>query len=148
MPDDSKLLDFGTTQASPFQLELRGHPGALAQFGTPPLPLIDDDYDLVPLLRQASNEELAPLVDFIIKKGGVAADLPQTQRYIQYSPNHQMYADDIAAEIQIFGANSIATFARGGKGRKYRDILVKAAKRCGIKSRPKDSVEDIEIRII
>ena len=38
----------------------------LVASGTEPLPLIEDDEDLLPLLRQASNEELDPLVKYIV----------------------------------------------------------------------------------
>jgi hypothetical protein len=74
--------------------------------GTRSLPLIENDEDLVPLLRQATNEELEPLVKYIIAKGGVTAQLQRTQKYRQHSAsgNHRMYADDIVAEIQKFGA--------------------------------------------
>jgi uncharacterized protein YaaW (UPF0174 family) len=121
---------------------------ALISYGTPPLPLIEDDPDLVPLLRQASNDELAPLVKYITEKGGLSSDLQNTQRYIQNSPDHRMYADDIAAEIQRFGANTIATWYRNGIGRTYREILINAARKSGIKVRQKDETEDIELRII
>jgi hypothetical protein len=101
------------------------------------LPLIEDDEDLVPPLRQASNEELEPLVEYIIEKGGVTAQLHRTQRYKQYSGggNHRMYADDIAAEIQKFGANTFfSQTIRGGRGIKYRKLLKKW--RIGVGSRP------------
>ena len=49
----------------------------LVHTGTGPLPLVGDDMDLVPLLRQASNEELAPLVEYILNKGGWSAELPR-----------------------------------------------------------------------
>jgi hypothetical protein len=80
----------------------------LAHTGTGSLPLIEDDHDLVPLLRQASNKELEPLVKYIVENGGVTAQIHRIRAFGQYSPtgNHRMYADDIAAEIQKFGANT------------------------------------------
>jgi uncharacterized protein YaaW (UPF0174 family) len=120
----------------------------LIPYGSPPLPLIEDDPDLVPLLRQASNEELAPLVKYITEKGGFSSDLQNTQCYIQNSPDHRMYADDIAAELQRFGANTIATRLRKGRGRTYRAILIDAARKSDIRARQKDKTEDIELRII
>jgi hypothetical protein len=90
-----------------------------APAGTQPLPLIENDKDLVPLLRQASNDELDPLVKYIIENGGTTTQLSRTQRYRLYSANddHSKYADDIAAEIQRFGANTvrIAGFATAGE---------------------------------
>jgi len=124
---------------------------ALVTNGNGPLPLIEDDKDLVSLLRQASNEELDPLVKYIIKKGGVTAQLQRTQKYRQYSAsgNHRMYADDIAAEIQKFGANTFWSHAfRKGRGKRYRKILKKVAKRCGVKAGFCDETAEIEERVL
>jgi uncharacterized protein YaaW (UPF0174 family) len=115
--------------------------------GTGPLPLIEDDEDLVPLLRQASNQDLDPLVKFIIEKGGMTSQLELTQAYKLHSPksNHKMYADDIAAEIQKFGANTFwSLFFRDGKGKKYRKILKSVAKRCDVKVGLSDETAKIE----
>jgi uncharacterized protein YaaW (UPF0174 family) len=105
----------------------------------------------VPLLRLASNEELAPLVEYIVKKGGVTAQLPRTQAYRQHSPNrnHKMYVDDISAEIQKFGANTFwSHLIRKGRGKKYRSILKKVAKRCGGKANCWDETAEIEERVL
>jgi uncharacterized protein YaaW (UPF0174 family) len=124
---------------------------ALIPTGTGPLPLIEDDHDLVPLLRQASNEELEPLVQYIVEKGGVTAQIDRTRAFRQHSPtgNHQMYADDIAAEIQKFGANTLWSQAfRNGRGTKYRNILKSVAKRCGVKAGFWDQTVEIEERVL
>lgn len=124
---------------------------ALVPNGDGPLPLIEDDEDLVPLLRQASSEELDPLVEYIIKKGGVTAQLQRTQRYRQFSVSrdHCKYADDIAAEIQKFGANTFWSHAfRKGRGKKYRKILKKVAKRCGVRAGWWDETAEIEERVL
>lgn len=123
----------------------------LVHRGTGPLPLIEDDHDLVPLLRQASNEELGPLVQYIVEKGGITAQIHQTRAFRQFSPigNHRMYADDIAAEIQKFGGNTFWSQAfRSGRGTKYRNILKSVAKRCGVKSGFWDETADIEERVL
>jgi len=147
MSEISKLLR-ATNDSVANETDLPHVSDALAKSGTPPLPLIEDDPDLVPLLRQATNEELAPLVAYIIEKGGITAELVHTYRYIQNFPNHRMYADDIAAEIQRFGANTIANLFRDGRGKPYREILVRAAKKSGMRVRAKDEVAEIELRII
>jgi uncharacterized protein YaaW (UPF0174 family) len=124
---------------------------ALVSNGNGPLPLIEDDGDLVPLLRQASNEELGPLVEYIIGKGSVTAQLQRTQRYRQYSVSrdHSKYADDIAAEIQKFGANTFWTNTiRKGRGIKYRKIVREVAKRCGVKAGLWDETAEIEERVL
>jgi uncharacterized protein YaaW (UPF0174 family) len=123
----------------------------LAQTLTERLPLIEDDKDLVPLLRQASNDDLDPLVKYIIEKGGTSAQLGRTERYRQYSPSgeHSKYADDIAAEIQRFGANTVRTATiRNGRGIKYRKILGQMAKRCGVKARLWDETAAMEERVL
>jgi uncharacterized protein YaaW (UPF0174 family) len=120
---------------------------ALIPSGTESLPLLEDDEDLLPLLRQASNDELAPLVQYIIQKGGVTAQLHRTQKYRQYSGSgdHSKYADDIAAEIQKFGANTLWSQGfRKGRGVKYAKILRKVAKRCGVKVGWWDETVEIE----
>jgi uncharacterized protein YaaW (UPF0174 family) len=121
----------------------------LVHTGTGPLPLVGDDMDLVPLLRQASNEELAPLVEYILNKGGLSAELDATIVFKKHYPNHRMYADDIAAEIQKFGANTFwsQTF-RKGRGKKYGKILRSVAKRCGVKVRFWDETAEIEERVL
>lgn len=124
---------------------------ALVRRGTGPLPLIEDDEDLVPLLRQASNEELGPLVEYLVRKGGVTAQLQRTQSYRQYSVqgDHRKYVNDIAAEIQKFGANTFWTHAsRKGRGIKYRKILRQVAKRCGVKAALWDETAEIEERVL
>lgn len=121
----------------------------LVHTGTGPLPLIGDDMDLVPLLRQASNEELAPLVEYILNKGRWSAELNATIVFKKHHPNHRMYADDIAAEIQKFGANSFWSQAfRKGRGKKYRKILRNVAKRCGVKAGFWDETVEIEQRVV
>lgn len=124
-------------------------PDALAPTGTGPLPLIEDDADLVPLLRAATADELAPLVDYILQKGRLTAQLPHTAAFRQNFPNHTAYADDISAEIQKFGANTLTThLLRDGRGLPYRAILEKVARRVGVKAKPAEPVSDIEERIL
>lgn len=124
---------------------------ALDTWGTESLPLIADDLDLVPLLRQASNEELAPLVRYITEKGDLTAQIQRTKTYRQYSAtgNHSKYADDIAAEIQKFGANTLCSaIFRSGKGVRYREIVIDVAKRCKVSAGPSEPIEKIEMRIL
>jgi uncharacterized protein YaaW (UPF0174 family) len=120
----------------------------LAVDGRGPLPLIEEDEDLVPLLRSASNEMLAPLVDYILEKGKPSAQLGSTAAFRQNYPNHHVYADDIAAEIQKFGANTLMShLKRGGKGVPYRDIITNVAKKLGVRRRFR-SVERMEDEIV
>ena len=124
----------------------------LAVKGTGPLPLIDDD-PLIELLSKATNEELAPLVEILCAKGGemwggMMCQLPRTAAYKNHYPNHQAYVRDIVAEIQKFGANTLATqLWRGGKGVPYHEIVIDVAGRVGVKSGGK-STREIEQEII
>jgi uncharacterized protein YaaW (UPF0174 family) len=121
----------------------------LAHFGTGPLPLITDDSDLLPLLRQATNEELAPLVEYILRKGGWSSELEGTAVFKKHHPHHRIYADDIAAEIQMFGANTLTSdLFRNGRGVCYKEIVQDVAKRCKVKSHSGAKVEDLELAII
>lgn len=124
----------------------------IAVKGTGPLPLIEDD-PLIELLNKATNEELAPLVEILCSKGGemwggMMCQLPRTAAYKNNYPNHQAYVRDIAAEIQKFGANTLATqIWRSGKGVPYHQIVADVADRVGVKSGGK-STREIEREII
>lgn len=50
-------------------------------------------------------------------------ELTNNNNYIRYSPDHHKYWEDIAAEIQCFGANTFITIFRGGKGVLYNEVL-------------------------
>jgi uncharacterized protein YaaW (UPF0174 family) len=93
--------------------------------------LIEDD-ELVTLFRQAPNEMLEPLVEFICKKGQPTSKLEQTENYRKHAPNHRMYVNEIAAEIQRYGANDIASLFRRGKGVRYSEIVKDVANKLGV----------------
>ena len=110
--------------------------------------MIDDDADLVPLLRQASIQELAPLVEYILVKGKLSSELGKTRKFKEHYPNHCAYADDIAAEIQKFGANTVVgQILRRGRGVSYKEIVTDVAKRLKVDTESDASVEDLEQRI-
>ena len=111
------------------------------------LPLIEDDDDLVPLLRAATNEQLDPLVEYIIKKGKFTNRLDKTEAYKRYAPNHKMYVDDIAAELQRYGGNTLPNMWRG-HGVPYRVICCDVAYQLGASYPEGASVADIELRIL
>ena len=122
------------------------------------LPLIEDDQDLVPLLRAATNEQLDPLVGYIIKKGPFfpfltskfpffTSKLDKTEAYERFRPNHSMYVDDIAAELQRYGGNTIPNIGRG-HGVPYRVICCDVAAQLGASYPEEASVADIELHIL
>lgn len=85
-----------------------------------------DDPDLA-FLGRCTDEELDDLVAILIydKDGSLrlTEELTYTDNYKRYEPRHSLYWKEIAGEIQCFGANSLATIFRGGKGVLYKEIL-------------------------
>lgn len=85
-----------------------------------------EDCDLE-FLSQVKSEDLSDLVHLLIyDKDGLkrfSEELSLRDSYIRYNPDHHQYWKDIAGELQCYGANSILTIFRGGKGVLYREIL-------------------------
>ena len=111
------------------------------------LSLREPDDDLLPLLRKCSSEDLEPLVSYITNKGGLTSELELTKAYKKHYPNHKMYVDEIAAEIQKYGGNTIINIARGGKGVPYREIVCDVAKKLKVNFNKKRETEFIEQQI-
>ena len=129
--------------------------------------LIEDDHDLVPLLRSTSNELLDPLVGYLTAdgEGRISSELNRTYAYKTYFPDHLKYADEISAELQLFGGNTIANKIRGagvhasvltpvlalkipGYGVRYAKICRDVAKRLKVNFNESTSVENIESQIL
>ena len=113
------------------------------------LPLIASDTDLVPLLRSATNEQLAPLVGYLTddNTGRISSQLDETMAYLRHYPDHRCYVDDIAAEIQLFGGNTMANILRG-HGAQYREICCDVAHRLKVNFNEAAPVETIESSIL
>jgi uncharacterized protein YaaW (UPF0174 family) len=112
------------------------------------LTLREPDYDLIPLLRKCSNEDLDTLVQYIIQKGWLSSQLEQTEVYKNNQPNHTIYADEISSEIQCFCGNTLFNMFRGGKGVLYKEIACDVASRLKVNINPKREIEAIEEQII
>jgi uncharacterized protein YaaW (UPF0174 family) len=95
------------------------------------LPLIAED-ELVSLLRQAAESELDGLVACLVERGGITCQLKRLPAYKSNHPHHRLYVDDIAAELQKFGANTLASRFRTGRGVLYEEIVRDVAKRLGV----------------
>lgn len=100
-------------------------------------------------LGQLTDEELAPLVDILIKdeKGSsrLTEELTSSTKYKIYAPEHSKYWREIAEEIQLFGGNTlVSNIFRGGKGVFYREILIDVAKKLKVDFDKNDKVENIE----
>ena len=114
------------------------------------LPLIKDDYALVPLLRSTSNELLDPLVGYLTAdgEGRFSSELDLTNAYKTYYPDHLKYVDEISAELQLFGGNTIANKILRGYGVRYEEICRDVAKRLKVNFNESASVENIESQIL
>ncbi|BBO84061.1 hypothetical protein DSCO28_46270 [Desulfosarcina ovata subsp. sediminis] len=110
--------------------------------------LREPDPDLIPLLRKCSSEELDNLVGYLTQKGGVSSQLKSTRAYRQWCPDHSKYADEIIAEIQKYGGNTIFNIARGGVGVTYRDIVLKVASRLKVKTAKDEPIDRIEEKLL
>jgi uncharacterized protein YaaW (UPF0174 family) len=95
-----------------------------------------EDKDLE-FLGQMSSTDLNDLVDCLIKdKDGklrLTEELTTNEFYKNNHPNHTKYWQEIAAEIQCFGANSLVTVLRRGKGVMYREVLSDVCDKAGVK---------------
>ena len=113
------------------------------------LPLIKDDYDLIPLLRSTSNELLDPLVGYLTAdgEGRISSELNLTAAYLEHHPDHLKYVDEISAELQLFGGNTIANTVRD-HGVRYAEICRDVAKRLKVNFNETASVENIETQIL
>ena len=69
-------------------------------------------------------------------------------RYKESSPDHHAYWDLIAAEIQCFGANTLATLFRGGEGVLYREVLTDVCDKMKVNYNSGSSVETIELHLL
>ena len=104
------------------------------------------DKHLTPILVKASNEELEPLVEYILK-ATASETLSIDPTYKQQQPNHKMYVSAIEHEIRTFGGNTMANMFRG-TGPSYYEIAWDVAKKVGAKIEKGDSIVEIEMGIL
>jgi uncharacterized protein YaaW (UPF0174 family) len=106
-----------------------------------------EDKDLE-FLGQMSSTDLNDLVDCLIKdKDGdsrLTEELTTKESYKKHHPNHAKYWQDIAAEIQCFGANTLVTVLRKGKGVTYREVLSDVCDKAGVKYNKNETISEIE----
>jgi uncharacterized protein YaaW (UPF0174 family) len=113
----------------------------------PELRLIADDHDLVPLLCAATDEELDPILEILLKKGGLTSELDTTDAYLANRPHHSKYTREIAAEIQLYGGNTVFNRVRG-HGVRYREIVEDVGKKVKAGVESTDSTEEMESKIV
>lgn len=103
-------------------------------------------------LKEVPSSDLGPLVDILTKtKDGtprLTEELTTNSRYKEAYPEHQQYWDLVAAEIQCFGANTIATMLRGGKGVPYREVLKDVCDKLKVDYNKASNTEVIELNLL
>ena len=111
--------------------------------------LLEDDHDLVPILRAATDQELDPLVKLILDKGWLSKELDETEVFKKWNgaKEHSRYADEISAEIQLFGGHSLANLIRR-TGVPYAEVVNDVARKTGATSVRGDDIEGLEDAIL
>lgn len=103
-------------------------------------------------LKNIKSDDLENLVDCLThEKNGkkrFTETLTQSEAYKTYYPDHNQYWELIAAEIQRYGANSFATLLRGGKGVKYKEILMDVCDKLKVNYHSDSSVTKIENNLL
>jgi len=109
----------------------------------------DDD---LAFLEHASREDLDILVQYLTKdeKGNsrITEKLTLSKEYKKYAPNHNMYWELIASELQCYGANTISTLFRAGKGILYKEILIDVCKKMKVNYLKTESIDVIEMHLL
>lgn len=105
----------------------------------------DPDLDF---LGKCTSEELADLVYLLTfdkdNKARLTEQLSSNGKYKRYYPDHKMYWEEIAEEIQRFGGNTVSNLIRLGKGVLYREILCDVCDNFKVKYEKSDHTKDIE----
>lgn len=111
------------------------------------------DESLLILLQKADNEDLKTLADIITtnKKGKHRPNESLTSRakYTTcYPHNMRALVPDIVDELQCYGANTVMTLLRRGKGVSYRTILRDVAKKLKVSYNKHTEDENLERYIL
>ncbi|MDO4987475.1 MAG: ubiquinol-cytochrome C chaperone family protein [Synergistes sp.] len=106
---------------------------------------VNYDPDLNPVLHNASDEDLQPLVEYITGKLSNYIEIDENYKRDPYKPT--AYANTIASEIRSMGGNTFANLVRGG-GVEYREIVCDVADKLKVNYNKNASVERIEGYII
>lgn len=104
-------------------------------------------------LAQCDNIDLDILVSLLTHDPQDASlrwseTLSGSEEYKRYHPDHQKYWPSIAAEIQTFGANTLASMLRRGKGVTYREVLCDACDKMKVSYGKNATTEDIELSML
>ncbi|WP_318385909.1 ubiquinol-cytochrome C chaperone family protein [Enterobacter sp.] len=105
------------------------------------------EYDtaLLPVLKNATNAELAPLVEYITK--AMNNSLDSESRYKTHYPQHNQYVDLIDQELRAFGGNTFVNLFRGG-GPAWKVVVIDVADKLDAKYEESWPVERIELAVL
>lgn len=78
----------------------------------------------------------------------LTSTLDLAEEYKTHYPDHAKYWRLIAAELQYYGANSIATMIRGNRGVPYREILMDVCDKLDVNYNRDAPTEAIEIHLL
>ncbi|MCF7674041.1 MAG: DUF3944 domain-containing protein [Akkermansiaceae bacterium] len=102
-------------------------------------------------LQFCEPQDLNDLVDILTTDKGESRRteyLTGDERFIKHQNDPSKAWELIAAEFQRFGADSVATIIRGGKGVVYRDILIDVCSHLKIKATKTEDIMAIEARLL
>lgn len=104
-----------------------------------------EDVDLE-FLSRATHEELKMIADLLIydPKDGETRWTEELKSKLQYCTDYRIAWQEIAGELQCFGANTLSTMFRLGKGVTYREILCDCCDILKVNYNKKFSVSAIE----
>lgn len=110
-----------------------------------------EDKDLE-FLGKLKSEDLNVLVHILTHdengKRRTTEGLTKYKKYKSCHPDHHQYWKEIAGEIQCFGANTLATFFRMGKGVLYKEIVTDVCRHFSIKIDENESIEAMEENVV
>lgn len=98
------------------------------------------------LLERASNEDLEPLVEYILKASTTEV-LSIKDVYNSHQPNHKRYTDEIFEEIRLFGGNSFANLFRSS-GPSYIELVRDVADKFKVKNTGSMELTELEEALV
>lgn len=103
-------------------------------------------------LSTCSSKELNELVYLLThdKDGDKrwTETLTTNPRYVRSHPDHHQYWDEIAAELQLFGGNTLANFIRRGQGVLYKEVLCDVCDKLQVNYKKSSSAQRIEENLL
>lgn len=97
------------------------------------------------LLQQVSNEDLDPLVEYILKAR--TESLSKMEDFKCWHPDHQRYAGAILDELRLFGGNSFANLFRK-TGPSYTEVVRDVASKMKVKNTGGMEIVELEEALV